>query len=214
MDVGVEGSNNRVAGRDYQDARKHNLTMVQAGHISLGCPHANPQDEQANRPLVPAQRNALYELGLKCSELGADSKEIWRKVFAELGVTQIADITAGQFPQARSVLQRRLDQLQDEADKRRLTGKILRLADEKAARAEMNNYCELTFGRTQLATLQRPQLQRVLDHLQRLQPQSHTNRPQAAPAGKGSTLEMLLTRYPLYLWGMFAAGMLVGKIIF
>lgn len=145
------------------------------------------------KALVPAQKQELYDLGLKCVELGADSKEIWRRVFAELGVKQIGDIASNQFPQARHVLQARLDQLVDEDDKRRLIGKILRAATEKDAKAELSNFCDLTFGRTHLNSLKRAELQRVLEFIQGFQV-----KPLAIELAPGEKLvSMPATRLPL-----------------
>lgn len=138
--------------------------------------HINNYDVQINmagraefRALVPAQKKELYDLGLRCSELGADSKDIWRAVFAELGIKQIGDIATDHFQQARNVLQCRLDSLLEEEDKRRLVGKVLRLATEKDARAELNDFCDVTFGRTHLNKLKRAELQRVLEFIQGFQ---------------------------------------------
>lgn len=163
---------------------------------------------KAERALVPAQKQELYELGLKCVELGADSKEIWRRVFAELGVKQIGDITAEQFQQARSVLQARLDQLQDEDDKRRLIGKILRMATEKDAKAELNNYCDLTFGRTHLNNLKRADLQRVLEYIQGFQVKAAVMTP--AQPERLDLREFLLVYRSNAFW-LFAFGFIVGK---
>jgi len=201
--------------QDFQGS----VGQVAAGDINNFGIQISLADKDDGRALVPAQRQELYDLGLKCAELGADSKEIWRRVFAELGVKQIAEITAEQFQQARTVLQSRLDQLQDEADKRRLIGKILRTADEKAAKAELNNFCELTFGRTHLGNLKRVDLQRVLEFIQRLEVKPLVNhapqRPVAPPAPEGymDTLRMLMSRYPMQLGSVFLAGILASKIV-
>ncbi|MCY1296967.1 hypothetical protein D9M70_463850 [compost metagenome] len=166
------------------------------------------------RGLVPAQKQELYELGLKCVELGADLKEIWRRVFAELSVKQIDEIAADQFQQARNVLQARLDQLMDEDDKRRLIGKILRAATEKDARAELNNYCDLTFGRTHLNNLKRADLQRVLEFIQGFQVKPL---PAARPAPvqpEPMPLREFLITHRMNAAGLFLFGFIVGKFWF
>lgn len=162
------------------------------------------------RALVPAQKKELYDLGVRCSELGADSKDIWRAVFAELGIKQIGDITAEQFQQARNVLQVRLDNLQEEEDKRRLVGKILRVTTEKDAKAELNNFCDVTFGRTHLNKLKRAELQRVLEFIQGFQIKPL---PGAGAAMPMPLREFLLT-HRMHATGLFVFGVFVGKFWF
>lgn len=172
------------------------------------------------RALVPAQKQELYELGLKCVELGVSSKEVWRQVFAELSVKQIDNITAEQFQQARSVLQARLDQLLDEDDKRRLIGKILRATTEKDAKAELSNYCDLTFGRTLLSNLKRVELQLVLEFIQGFQvkplrgePPTPTGELASGPLTKLPLREFLIT-YRVNAFWLFMAGIIVDRFWF
>jgi hypothetical protein len=195
-DVTVGGARNRAAGRDYYE---FNIREVSA--------------QRDLRELVPAQRKELYDLGARCTELGADSKDIWRAVFAELSVKQIGDITAEQFQQARIVLQCRLDALLEEEDKRRLVGKVLRMATEKDAGAELNNFCDVTFGRTHLNKLKRAELQRVLEFVQGFQVrplsvEAIVENPQRMPLR-----EFLLT-HRAHAAGLFVFGVIVGKFWF
>lgn len=235
-DIEVDGEQNRVAGRDYyefnfdsqpreeQSSQKPAIRIkANSGNINFGT-QLNIGTQRETRDLVPAQRQALYDLGLKCVELGADSKEIWRRVFAELGVKQIDDIAADQFQQARSVLQARLDQLMDEDDKRRLIGKILRAATEKDAKAELNNYCDLTFGRTHLNNLKRTDLQRALEFIQgfRVQPLAveqpaqvvvQPPEPSTAQSERMPLRDFLIT-HRMNAAGLFIFGFFVGKFWF
>ena len=91
----------------------------------------NIADKTESRGLVSAQRKELHELRAKCEELGEDPRDIWRMVHAQLGVTTISEISADQFQEARDTMRARLEQLQEEADKRRLVGKVLRAVAEK-----------------------------------------------------------------------------------
>lgn len=186
--------------------------QVAAGDINNYGVQINVGEKAEPRALVPAQNQELYGLSLRCVELGADSKEIWRRVFAELGVKQIDEITAEQFQQARGVLQARLDQLQEEDDKRRLIGKILRATTEKDAKAELNNYCDLTFGRTHLNSLKRADLQRVLEFIQGFQ-----IKPVATPhpiQPERLALREFLITYKMNAAGLFMFGLIVGKFWF
>ena len=189
-----------------------------AGQYTEG--HINNYDVQINmagraefRPLVPAQKKELYDLSIRCTELGADSKDIWRAVFAELGVKQIGDIATEHFQQARNVLQCRLDTLLEEEDKRRLVGKVLRMATEKDARVELNDFCDVTFGRTHLNKLKRAELQRVLEFVQGFQVsplsvEATIEAPQRMPLR-----EFLLT-HRAHATGLFVFGVIVGKFWF
>lgn len=175
---------------------------------------ADQTERAESRKLVSAQRQELYELGVRCEELGADSKVLWRQVFAQLGVTRIDDITTEQFHPARGVLQAKLDQLQEDADKRRLIGKILRAADEKDAKSEMNNFCDITFGRTHLNDLKRSELQRVLEFIQGFQVKSPAPpQPESAQPGQLALREFLIT-YKANAAGLFVCGFIVGTLWF
>ncbi|MGH8332506.1 MAG: hypothetical protein ACRES0_19060, partial [Pseudomonas sp.] len=78
--------------------------------------------KQDDKGLVPAQRKELHALRAKCEELGEDPRDVWRRVHAQLGVKAISEISSEQFGEAQAVIQSRLDQLQEEVDKRRLVG--------------------------------------------------------------------------------------------
>jgi hypothetical protein len=169
-------------------------------------------DKIETRSLVSAQRKELHELRAKCEELGDDPRDVWRRVHAQLGVTTISEITAEQFVDARNAIQARLELLQEEADKRRLVGKVLRAVAEKDAKAEMNNFCELSFGRTQLINLQKPQLQQTLEFVQRFQPMKQ---PEASPIEpKAISIREFLVVHKQNAAVLFCLGVLVGRIWF
>ncbi|QLG93363.1 hypothetical protein HZF02_15945 [Pseudomonas yamanorum] len=127
-------------------------------------------DKAESRGLVTAQRKELHELRAKCEELGDDPRDVWRMVHAHLGVTSINEISADQFSAAQEVMRQRFERLQEEADKRRLVGKVLRAVAEKDAKAEMNTFCDLSFGRTQLKNLEKIQLQQTLEYVIQFKP--------------------------------------------
>lgn len=169
-------------------------------------------DKTESRLLVFAQRKELHELRAKCEELGDDPRDVWRRVHAQLGVTSISEITAEQFVDARNVMQTRLESLQEDADKRRLVGKVLRAVAEKDAKAEMNNFCELTFGRTQLTNLQKPQLQKTLEFVQSFVPEQQKIMP-AHEVRKLAFKDFLMLHRESSV-GLFLLGMLVGGLFF
>lgn len=169
-------------------------------------------DKTEARFLVFAQRKELHELRAKCEELGDDPRDVWRRVHAQLGVTTISEITAEQFVDARNVIQTRLESLQEEADKRRLVGKVLRAVAEKDAKAEMNNFCELTFGRTQLKNLQKSQLQQTLEFVQKFQPERQPGAPKIMP--REISIRDFLVIHKQNAAILFCFGVLVGGIWF
>lgn len=169
-------------------------------------------DKTEARFLVFAQRKELHELRAKCEELGDDPRDVWRRVHAQLGVTTISEITAEQFVDARNVIQTRLESLQEEADKRRLVGKVLRAVAEKDAKSEMNNFCELTFGRTQLKNLQKSQLQQTLEFVQKFQPERQAGAPKIVPWE--ISIRDFLVMHKQNAAILFCFGVLVGGIWF
>ncbi|UVM52186.1 hypothetical protein LOY38_09170 [Pseudomonas sp. B21-015] len=184
--------------------------QVAEGDINNYGININLTEKHEPKGLVSAQRMELHALRAKCEELGDDPRDVWRRVHAQLGVTTIGEITAEQFTQALNVLQARLEHLQDDADKRRLVGKVLRAVAEKDAKAEMNNFCELAFGRTQLNNLQKSQLQKTLEFIQRFEP--NTQLAQSAP--RALTLKEFLMLHRQNAAALFFLGVLIGGICF
>lgn len=170
----------------------------------------NLTDKPEFRGLVTAQRKELHELRAKCEELGEDPRDMWRMVHAQLGVTTISEIASDQFPLARSTIQGRLKQLQDGTDKRRLVGKITRAVAEEDIGEEVDNFCELNFGRTELEHLDKPQLQKTLEFvlMQKTEKQGLTTKPQAVET---SIVDFLLVNKKSAVT-VFLFGILIGSI--
>lgn len=184
--------------------------QVAEGDINNCGININLTDKPEPKGLVSAQRKELHALRAKCEELGDDPRDVWRRVHAQLGVTTIGEITAEQFTEARDVIQSRLEYLQDDADKRRLVGKVLRAVTEKDAKAEMNNFCEVAFGRTQLNNLQKAQLQKTLEFIQRFEPNTQLAHPEADVL----TIKEFLVRHRQSAAALFFLGMLIGGVFF
>lgn len=166
-------------------------------------------DKAESRGLVAAQRQELHELRAKCEEIGDDPRDVWRAVHAHLGVTSINEISANQFSEAREVMLRRFERLKEDADKRRLVGKVLRAAVEKDAKAEMNTFCDLSFGRTQLKDLEKAQLQKTLEYVIRFKPETP---PVTEPTDL--TFQGFVLLYKKNAAGIFALGVLIGAVLF
>lgn len=166
-------------------------------------------DKAESRGLVTAQRKELHELRAKCEELGDDPRDVWRMVHAHLGVTSINEISADQFSDAREVMRQRFERLQEEADKRRLVGKVLRAVAEKDAKAEMNTFCDLSFGRTQLNNLEKIQLQQTLEYVLQFKPITQS-------VGEPAELSFqdFVMLHKKNVAGVFLLGALIGAILF
>lgn len=198
-----------------------NVGQVAGGDIQNFDVQVHLPSRIEEKGLVPAQRAELHELRALCEELGDDPRDVWRRVHAQLGVKSLSNIRADQFPMARDVIQARLEQLREEADKRRLIGKVLRAATEKDAKAELNNFCDVTFGRTHLSNLKRTELQRVLEFIQGFE--VLTPRPVATPepvtqqvVSKPERLalrEFLITYKANAFW-LFMFGIIVDRFWF
>lgn len=174
--------------------------------INISLADANKAE---SRGLVTAQRKELHELRAKCEELGDDPRDVWRMVHAHLGVTSIHEISADQFTDAREVMRQRFERLKEEADKRRLVGKVLRAVAEKDAKAEVSTFCDLSFGRTQLINLEKIQLQKTLEYVLQFKP---TVQPAVEPAGLAFQAFLMLHKKNAAV--VFLLGILIGSIIF
>lgn len=172
----------------------------------------NVADRAEARGLVSAQRKELHELRAKCEELGEDPRDIWRMVHAQLGVKSISEISADQFAEARCVMRARLEQLQEEADMRRLVGKVLRAVTEKDVRAEMNNFCELSFGRVKLNNLKKFQLQKTLEFVQQIEIVTQPSTPPSEP--ETTSIQSFLIAHRQSAAVLFFFGVLVGGVWF
>ena len=174
--------------------------------ISIGLAET---DKAESRSLVSAQRKELHDLRAQCEELGDDPRDVWRMVHAHLGVTSVNEITADQFSEAREVMQKRLERLKEEADKRRLVGKVLRAVAEKDAKAEMNTFCEVSFGRTQLNSLEKMQLQKTLEFVLQFQPIM-----QLASKPAELSFRDFVTQHKQNAAGVLCLGVLIGAVLF
>lgn len=183
--------------------------QVAEGNINNYGISINVADKTEARLLVPAQKSELHDLRAKCEELGADPRAVWREVHAHLSVKSLNEITAAQFQEARSVMQARLEQLQEVSDKNRLVWNISRTATEKGATGELDNYCDLTFGRTQLNNLKRAELQKVLEFIQGFEPAAIQP---IAPTAEALPLQQFLLTYRWNAAGLFLLGLLVGHL--
>lgn len=222
-DIEVDGEQNRVAGRDYyefnfdsqsrdeQPAPKPAIKIKgNSGNINFGT-QVTIGERVEERPLLPAQRKELHQLRAQCEELGDDPRDVWREVHTQLSVTGLDEVTASQFVQARGVIQARLERLQEEADRKRLISKILRAADEKDARHALSNFCELSFGRTQLSLLKRAELPKALEFILQFEAKPSSPPQKAAVLPERLPLREFLITYKANAFWLFIFGMIVDR---
>jgi len=190
-DVEVSGEQNRVAGRDFIE-------------INIG----GQVDERA---LLPAQRKELHQLRAQCERLGDDPRAVWREVHTQLSVTSLDEVTATQFVQARGVIQARLERLQEEADKRRLLERIEKTAAEKNAHQELSNFCDLSFGRTQLSLLKLSELPKVLEFILQFEAKQLAAAPQPEAQPQRLPLREFLMTYKANVFWIFVFGIIVDR---
>lgn len=190
--------------QDFHDR----VAQVAGGDIHNYCINSSPNHKSERQGLVSAQRQELHELCAKCEELGAAPKESWRRVRAQLGVSDIREISAEQFPLVRTAIQMRLEQLQEEADKRRIVGKIIEVMNEKYCCHVVDDFCELNFGRTKLEHLGKLQLLNTLEFV--LQYQSATQYPRLLTESRTTSLFDFIHANKKSAAAMFVLGILFG----
>jgi len=187
-DIGVEGEQNRVAGRDYLE-------------INLGA--------QEREPLAQAQRKRLNEMVAEFSEeLGMDPRDLWRSVHESAGVKGIGEIKKDQFQGALSALQAVRDRNLEIARAQTLITHVRSVVTDKGLGAEVERYCLREFGEPSLQRMTIVQLTQVLKFADSAQ-------AAVAPtqAAKGwPAISAVLLSYPWHFGAVFVIGSLVGRI--
>ena len=107
MAVNSNGSNNRVAGRDFHE-KNIQIERYDGSHtVNIAIPSNNDDDD---RPLLKAQRKELNSLVAAIAEASnTEAFIIWQKVHAEIGVAGIDDMTVNQYKTAESFLHAMLE---------------------------------------------------------------------------------------------------------
>lgn len=191
-DIGVEGDQNRVAGRDYLEV-----------NVALGA-----TDKE---PLVSAQRKRLNELVAEISQdLGIDPKILWRKVHESVGVESINEITRGKFQEAAGALIAYRDKHTEQAITHTLIKRLDMAATDKGLHQELITFCLHEFGEQRFDALSRVQLGRALSFV------DDYVKPVAQEASKKQKklpvdLQFLLLSYPWQFGGTLLFGVIIGK---
>lgn len=190
-DIGVEGDQNRVAGRDYLE-------------INLG--------GQDREPLAQAQRVRLNEeVARLAEELGMDPRMLWRSVHESTGVKAIGEIKKDQFQAALSSLQAVRDRNLEIARAQTLITHVHAVIADKGLAVDVERFCLREFGESSLQRLTIMQLTQVLkfaDSAQLWEPQLDSPRTTTGwPA-----IRAVLLNYPWHFGAVFMIGLLVGRL--
>ncbi|EJF4181773.1 hypothetical protein MYX24_004476 [Escherichia coli] len=205
MAVNSNGSNNRVAGRDFHE-KNIQIGRYDGSHtVNIAIPSNNDDDD---RPLLKAQRKELNSLVAAIAEASnTEAFIIWQKVHAEIGVAGIDDMTVNQYKTAESFLHAMLEH---DACKT-LVSLLLRNSEDCGLRQKLLRYCHINFGTGRLNDLTRSQLQSALSWLEQQSVSSNTENS-TLPEVRLRASE-LIRLYPKEIIFFICVGGLVGGAI-
>ncbi|WDB44829.1 hypothetical protein PS031_08005 [Escherichia albertii] len=215
MTVNSNGSDNRVAGRDYHE-KKIQIERYDGRHtVNIAIPSGRTDE----RPLVKAQRRQLNLLIDKIVDVSKEeSFVVWRKLHAEIGVDSIDNMTVNQYPTAVSFLNAMLDRHKDHDACKSLVSLLLRNSENNEVRQKLLRYCHINFGTGRLNDLTRSQLQMALSWLD----QQTTDCEKNLPSDNSNfvdkqprlTFQQIIKIYPKEMGVCFVIGALLGIILF
>ncbi len=187
-DIGVEGEQNRVAGRDYLE-------------INLGA--------QEREPLAQAQRTRLNEeVSRLAEELGMDPRMLWRSVHESAGVKTVGEVKKDQFQDVMGALQAVRERHQEQARARTLITELEQASLERGLAKQLGRYCLREFGESSLAGLSILQLTQALRYVDEYQAPVHIKAP-LSWAG----FRQLLTHHTWHFAAVFLLGALFGRLL-
>ena len=144
MAVNSNGSNNRVAGRDFHEKNIQIERYDGSQTVNIAIPSNNDDDD---RPLLKAQRKELNSLVAAIAEASnTEAFIIWQKVHAEIGVAGIDDMTVNQYKTAESFLHAMLERCKDHDACKALVSLLLRNSEDCGLRQKLLRYCHINFG--------------------------------------------------------------------
>ncbi|HAX5207804.1 TPA: hypothetical protein JZG45_002597 [Escherichia coli] len=213
MTVNSNGSDNRVAGRDFHE-KKIQIERYDSRHtVNIAIPSAMADE----RPLVKAQRRQLNLLIDKIVDVSKEeSFAVWRKLHAEIGVDSIDDMTVNQYSIAVSFLNAMLDRYKDHDACKSLVSLILRNSENNEVRQKLLRYCHINFGTGRLNDLTRSQLQMALSWLD--QQALGSAKKLTSDSSSGTQLQLnfrqIIKKYPKEMGVCFVVGVLLGGVLF
>lgn len=188
-DIGVEGEQNRVAGRDYLE-------------INLG--------SQDREPLAQAQRARLNEeVARLAEELGMDPRMLWRSVHESAGVKTVGEVRKDQYQDAMSALQAVSERHRESVRSRTLTTELEQASAERGLAKQLARYCLREFGEQALTGLTISQLTQALRYVD-----EYKVPPQIVAPLSAHGFRMLVMSHPVHCFLVFVMGVLVGRVFF
>ncbi|NMY40536.1 hypothetical protein HBN76_04390 [Pseudomonas sp. WS 5013] len=174
--IDVDGGDNRVAGRDFQETTITHSSII-GTQLNIG---AMPDRE----PLTVEQRKRLNLLVANISkEYKADAWTLWKEVVhTRIGVKNIDEILRSQFAEAEQLLLEHAEYLHAQAHAKRLVAEVLDIANQRGLYQELTRFCSREFGSTILNKLSPDQLKTALRFVEeRSQPKEPAQHTAAAP---------------------------------
>ena len=195
--VGVEGSGNRVAGRDFQE------NSISHSNVIIASPQVPPDLLSAD------QRRRLNSL---VTEIGnsyqVDPRSLWREVVhTRIGVSRVDQILRNQYAEAEQALLDHAEQLHAQAHARILAAELLDLANDRGLYQELVRWSFREHGHAAFDRMTPGQLKGALRFVE-------NQRTAGRRSSFGAQLVELWSRYPLHSLVLVALTALVGRFIF
>lgn len=192
-DIDVEGSKNRVAGRDY---------------IEVNLPGKDVEE-----PITQQQRSMLRQLVEEISaESGTEARILWREVVhARVGVEHVGEIPRSRFLEAQDALVSWRDGHRMKANVRMLVDRICEITDVKEIESQRDTWCLRQFGEKHLNAMGTEHLRQVLafvEDFQTLQPE--VNGPRKL--GFITDVRGFMAAYPVHSGAIALVLFILGKI--
>ncbi|OBY58220.1 hypothetical protein [Pseudomonas sp. AU12215] len=195
-DIDVDGSKNRVAGRDY---------------IEVNLPGKDVEE-----PITQQQRSMLRQLVEEISaESGTDARILWREVVhARVGVEHVGEIPRSRFLEAQDALVSWLDGHRTKANVRMLVDRIRAITDAKEIESQRDTWCLRQFGEKHLNAMGTEHLRQVLAYVedfQALQPAvAEANEPRKL--GFITDVRGFMAAYPVHSGAIALVLFILGRI--
>lgn len=126
------------------------------------------EKKNSDEGLLPAQQRRLHELLNEIAAIsGGSKKDLWLDVHAHTDVRSLSEITVKKYHRAEVFLQKKLKEVQNTRECRRLISEILRTTSENIniTERDRDRYCLKMYGTSVLKNLSRGQLQKVFRYV-------------------------------------------------
>lgn len=199
-EIGVEGDQNRVAGRDYVE-------------INLAA------KSEPVEVLSKVQRQMLHSLVEEIAkECAVDARSLWREVVhARVGVEHVGDIPRTKFLEAQDSLVCWRDNFRQLANTQLLIDKITTLTREKHLHVRRDSWCLRKFGEKNIQAMSAEQLRQLFCFVD-----DYVYEPQYLPdpepffqvkLSPAAQLKMLALEHPAQMTVVLLLGFIIGRVV-